>query len=174
MTTEATPIDVLYEATYAELRRVAHARLRGGGRDVLLDTTALVHESYLKLSRAEQLRFPDRESFLVYAGKAMRSIIIDLVRLKQADRRGGGALHVTLTGDMVELAGVPAEETHILRVHEALQEMARVDTRMAQVVEMRYFAGMTESEIGAALGVSERTVRSDWAQARLFLLEALR
>lgn len=174
MTAEATPIDALYESAYAELRRVAHARLRGGGRDVLLDTTALVHESYLKLSGAEQLRFPDRESFLVYAGKAMRSIIIDLVRLKQADRHGGGALHVTLTGDMIELAGIPAEETHILRVHEALQEMARVDTRMAQVVEMRYFAGMTESEIGAALGVSERTVRNDWAQARLFLLEALR
>jgi RNA polymerase sigma factor (TIGR02999 family) len=174
MNTEATPIDGLYEAAYAELRRLAHARLRGSGRDVLLDTTALVHESYLKLSRAEHLAFPDRTSFLVYAGRAMRSIIIDLVRQKQADRHGGGALHVTLTGDVIDQAGIPAEEAHILRVHEALQEMAKVDARMTQVVEMRYFAGMTEVEIGAALGVSERTVRKDWEQARLFLTEALR
>ena len=135
---------------------------------------SLVHESYLKLSQARNLAFPDRTRFLVYAGRAMRSIIIDLVRQKQADRHGGGALHVTLTGDVVDQAGVPAEEGHILRVHEALQAMAKVDARMTQVVEMRYFAGMTELEIGAALGVSERTVRSDWEQARLFLMEALR
>ncbi len=167
------PIDELYESAYAELRRLAHARLRGGGRDALLDTTALVHESYLKLSRAERLRFPDRTSFLVYAGRAMRSIIIDLVRQKQAERHGGGALHVTLTGEAADQAGVPAEAAHILRVHDALHDMAKVDLRMTQVVEMRYFAGMTEAEIGAALGVSERTVRSDWEQARLFLLEAL-
>lgn len=174
MNAEATPIDALYEAAYTELRRLAHARLRGSGRDALLDTTALVHESYLKLSRAEHLRFPDRTSFLVYAGRAMRSIIIDLIRQRQADRHGGGALHVTLTGDVIDQAGIPAEEAHILRVHEALQEMACVDTRMTRVVEMRYFAGMTEVEIAAALGVSERTVRSDWEQARLFLMEALR
>ncbi len=174
MTPDGTPIDALYASAYAELRRMAHARLRGGGRDVLLNTTALVHESYLKLSRAVQLRFPDRTSFLVYAGRAMRSIIIDLLRQKQADRHGGSALHVTLTGDVVNQAGIPAEESHILRVHEALQEMARVDQRMTQVVEMRYFAGMTEAEIGAALGVSERTVRTDWEHARLFLSEALR
>ena len=173
MSLDATPLDELYETAYAELRRLAHARLRGSGRDVLLDTTALVHESYLKLSRTAKAAFPDRARFLVYAGRAMRSIIVDLVRQKQADRHGGGALHVTLTGDVVDQAALPAADAHILRVHEALQAMAQVDPRMTQVVEMRYFAGMTEAEIGAALGVSERTVRSDWEHARLFLLEAL-
>ena len=174
MTAEATPIDALYEAAYEELRRMAHSRLRTSARDVLLDTTSLVHDSYLKLSQGGNLAFPDRTRFLVYAGKAMRSIIIDLVRHRQADRHGGGAQHVTLTGDAVEQAGIPAVEAHILKVNEALHDMAKVDARMTQVVEMRYFAGMTEAEIGAALGVSERTVRSDWAQARLFLMEALR
>ncbi len=174
MTPSPAPIDEHYEAAYAELRRLAHSRLRGNARDAMLNTTALVHESYLKLSRAAHLAFPDRTRFLVYAGRAMRSIVVDLVRQKQADRHGGGAQHVTLTGDVIEQAGLPAEEEHILRVHEALQAMAKVDERMTRVVEMRYFAGMTEVEIGEALGVSERTVRSDWEQARLFLVEALK
>ncbi len=174
MSQSPAPLDDHYEAAYADLRRLAHSRLRSNARDVLLDTTALVHESYLKLSRAANLAFPDRTSFLVYAGRAMRSIVVDLVRQKQADRHGGGALHVTLTGDVIEQAGLPTEEAHILRVHEALQAMAKVDERMTSVVEMRYFAGMTEVEIGEALGVSERTVRSDWEQARLFLMEALK
>ncbi|WP_341892314.1 ECF-type sigma factor [Variovorax sp. YR752] len=174
MNEQANPIDELYETAYAELRRLAHARLRAGGRDVLIDTTALVHESYLKLSRAEHLRFPDRISFFVYAGRAMRSIVVDMLRHRLSDRGGGGAAHVTLTGDVLDQAGIPAEASHILRVHDALADMGKVDQRMTRVVEMRYFAGMTELEIADALGVSERTVRNDWEQARLFLLEALR
>lgn len=170
---DANPIDDAFAGAYQELRRLAHARLRGGGRNAVLDTTALVHETYLKLSRGAAVpAFPDRARFLVYAGRAMRSIIVDLVRQRQAERHGGDVAHVTLTGDVID--ALPAGEAHILRVHEALDEMATIDPRMAQVVEMRYFGGLSDAEIGAALGVSDRTVRRDWEQARLFLAEALK
>jgi RNA polymerase sigma factor (TIGR02999 family) len=167
-------VDELFATMYRELHGLAHSRLRDGGRDALLDTTALVHESYRKLSQAAGLEFPDRQRFLVYAGKVMRSVVVDLVRRRQAERRGGDLRHLTLTGEAVEQAGVPAREKHILRVHEALEEMALLDERMTRVVEMRYFGGLTEAEIASALGVTDRTVRRDWEQARLFLMEALK
>jgi RNA polymerase sigma factor (TIGR02999 family) len=166
--------DALFAATYRELRLLARARLRGGGRNTLLDTTALVHESYLRLSRAGELQFPDRPRFLVYASRVMRSIIVDMVRQRQTDRHGGGAVHVTLTGDVADAAGLPADEAHIVLVHEALLELAKVDERMAKVVEMRYFGGLNDLEIAQALQVTDRTVRRDWEQARLFLAEALK
>lgn len=171
------PVDEAFAGTYQALRRVAHARLRDSGRQRVLDTTALVHETYLKLRGSEaEPRFPDRARFLVYAGRAMRSIIVDMVRQRQTERAGGDVALLTLTGAVAD--ALPSrdgqEEAHILRVHEALQEMALVDARMAQVVELRYFGGMTEQEIGEALGVTDRTVRRDWEQARLFLAEALK
>jgi RNA polymerase sigma factor (TIGR02999 family) len=169
-------LDAFFAAAYQDLRRLARSRLRGGGRNTVLDTTALVHESYLRLSRAQgsgSAAFPDRVRFLVYAGKAMRSIIIDLVRERQTDRRGNDAPHVTLTG-VADALPMPGGEEHILRVHEALEQMAAVDPRMAQVVEMKYFGGLTEMEIGEALGITDRTVRRDWEQARLFLADALK
>jgi RNA polymerase sigma factor (TIGR02999 family) len=165
-------VDQAFAGAYQELRRLARARLRHGGRNTVLDTTALVHETYLKLSRNIGVSFPDRPRFLVYAGRAMRSIIVDMVRQRQTERAGGDVAHLTLTGGLAD--ELPAEEAHILRVHEALDAMAKLDPRMAQVVEMRYFGGMTDAEIGSALGVTDRTVRRDWEQARLFLSEALR
>jgi RNA polymerase sigma factor (TIGR02999 family) len=165
-------VEQAFAGAYQELRRLARARLRGGGRNTVLDTTALVHETYLKLSRMAGVSFPDRPRFLVYAGRAMRSIIVDMVRQRRTERAGGDVAVLTLTGDLVD--ALPAEEAHILAVHEALQEMARVDPRMAQVVELRYFGGLTDAEIGTALGVTDRTVRRDWEQARLFLAEALK
>jgi RNA polymerase sigma factor (TIGR02999 family) len=168
------PVDALYASTYRELRQLARSRLRGGGRNAVLDTTALVHESYLRLSQSGSLQFPDRARFLAYAGRAMRSIIVDLVRQRLSDRHGAGAQHVTLTGDLGEQPQLPASEDYILRVHEALESLAKVDQRLARVVEMRYFGGLNDLEIGEALGVSDRTVRSDWQQARLFLAEALK
>jgi RNA polymerase sigma factor (TIGR02999 family) len=167
-------VDALYAATYRELRQLAHSRLRSGGRNTVLDTTALVHESYLRLSKSNELQFPDRARFLVYAGRVMRSIIIDLVRQRQTERHGGDAQHLTLTGDVAERLGVAVGEDHILRVHEALAELEKMDERMARVVEMRYFGGMTDAEVAAALQVTDRTVRRDWQQARLFLAQALR
>lgn len=167
-------VDALFAATYRELRLIARARLRSGGRNTVLDTTALVHETFLKLAANHAVAFPDRPRFLVYAGRVMRSIIVDMVRRKQADKHGGGFAHLTLTGDVIDQAGLPVQDEHILRVHEALDAMAKLDPRMARVVEMRYFAGMTDLEIAAALGVTDRTVRRDWEQARMFLAEALK
>lgn len=162
-------VDELYETAYRDLRRMAHARLREGGRNTVLDTTALVHESYLRLSQLPDLRFPDRARFLSYVGRAMRSIIVDMVRQRRTERADGG-LRITLHTDWPE---ADASEQQILDVHEALDSLAQVDPRMAQVVEMRWFGGLAENEIAAALGVTERTVRRDWAAARLFLAEAL-
>jgi RNA polymerase sigma factor (TIGR02999 family) len=164
----------LYAATYRELRQLAHSRLRGGGRNTVLDTTALVHESYLRLSRSRELLFPDRARFLVYAGRVMRSIIIDLVRQRQTERRGGEVRRVTLTSEVAEQLGLATDEDQILGLHEALIELEKVDERMARVVELRYFGGMTDAEVAEALQVTDRTVRRDWQQARLFLAEALK
>jgi RNA polymerase sigma factor (TIGR02999 family) len=170
----AGSVDDMFSAAYVELRRLAHSRLRGGGRNTVLDTTVLVHETYLRVSKAALTPFPDRLRFLVYAGRAMRSIIVDMVRQRQAERHGGGVPHLTLTGDALELAALPAGEEHILRVHEALAELEGVDMRMARVVEMRYFAGLSDVEIAGALDIGERTVRRDWEHARLLLAEALK
>jgi RNA polymerase sigma factor (TIGR02999 family) len=165
-------VDGLFDATYRELRQLARARLRTSAPNTLLDTTALVHETYLRLASANELQFPDRPRFLVYAGKVMRSVIVDFVRQRQTDRRGGDAAHVTFTTQLA--GGVPASEEQILRVNDALLELEKVDERMAKVVELRYFGGLTEIEIAQALGVTDRTVRRDWEQARLFLADALK
>ena len=163
--------DTMFAETYRELRRLAHARLRSGGRNTVLDTTALVHETYLKLSANAAVKFPDRPRFLVYAGRVMRSVIVDLARQRATDRRGGDAVHLTFTTQADERA---ADVDEIMRVHEALAGLEKVDPRMAAVVELRYFGGMTDAEIAEALGVTDRTVRRDWEQARLILAEALK
>jgi RNA polymerase sigma factor (TIGR02999 family) len=164
-------METMFAAAYDDLRRLARARLSAGGRDAVLDTTALVHDSFLRLSGLGKTRPVDRVHFLRYASRVMRSVIVDGVRRRQAERRGGDAEHIALTtrlGDRLDCG-----EREILRVHEALDELARLDARLAQVVEMRYFAGMTEGEIGQALDLSERTVRRDWEKARLLLSKAL-
>jgi RNA polymerase sigma factor (TIGR02999 family) len=164
--------DEMFAIAYRELRDLARARLRGGSRNTLLDTTVLVHESYVRLSGNDRARFPDRARFLVYAGRAMRSIIVDFARKRLAERRGGDAVHVAFTTQLAD--GQRVAEGEIVQVHDALEALARVDERMAKVVEMRYFGGLTEDEIAQALGVTDRTVRRDWEQARLFLADALK
>jgi RNA polymerase sigma factor (TIGR02999 family) len=164
--------DRVISLLYSEMRQLARSRLRRSGDLTLLDTTALVHESYLRMQQADGLEFADRKHFLGYAAKVMHTIVIDLVRARQADRRGGGALHVTLSTELGD--SVAHEEDEIVRVHDALQELAAVDERLAQVVEMRYFGGLTEAEIADCLDVTERTVQRDWQKARLFLSAALK
>jgi RNA polymerase sigma factor (TIGR02999 family) len=162
--------EALFAATYPELRRLARARLRRGGRGTLLDTTSLVHEWYLRFASARPVRIEDRAHFMRYAGRAMRSVIVDFARRRNAGRRGGAHDHVTLRTD----DGARLGEAEILRVHEALGELEKLDARMAAVVEMRYFGGMNETEIAEALAVTERTVRRDWQKARLWLAESLK
>jgi RNA polymerase sigma factor (TIGR02999 family) len=152
---------------YTELRRLARARLARGGRHTLLDTTALVHESFLRLQRAGDLPVNDSEHFLAYAAKTMRSVVVDYARRRNAERHGGAVAHTTLdTARSEELA---ASDIEVLEVHEALEVLAEVDPRLVQVVELRYFGGLSDVEIGQALGVTDRTVRRDWERARLLL-----
>ncbi|MDC8784900.1 ECF-type sigma factor [Roseateles koreensis] len=157
---------------YADLQRLAHSRIQRSGEITLLDATGLVHESYLRLQAQGQLEFADRGHFLAYAAKVMHNIVIDMVRARQAQRRGGNDWHeVTFNTAIAEL---PAQrDDEIMRVHEALAELAAMEPRLAHVVEMRYFGGLLESEIALSLGITERTVQRDWQKARLFLSIAL-
>lgn len=165
-------LGALFGLLYPDLKRIAHARLAAHQRDALVDTTMLVHECYLKLERAERLAPGDRNHFLAYAAHAMRSIIVDAARANLAQRRGGDVLHVPL--DTAAADGVAAPEDEILDVHGALEDLARLDPRLAQVVELRYFGGLNDDDIGQVLGLTGRTVRRDWEKARLLLARALR
>jgi RNA polymerase sigma factor (TIGR02999 family) len=165
-------VERLFEALYPDLRRIARARLSGHQRHTLLDTTALVHECYLKFAGTQRLQPQDRRHFLAYASRAMRSVIVDFARERLAERRGGGQEHVPLGTTMSDRLSNPEEE--ILDVHGALEQLALAEPRLAQVVEMRYFGGLTEAEIADALEVTDRTVRRDWDKARLMLAAALR
>jgi RNA polymerase sigma factor (TIGR02999 family) len=156
---------------YQELHSLAHARLKQSSRIRPLDTTELVHESYLRLLKSSRVDITDRAHFFAYAAKVMRSIIVDFVRLRRAERWGGNALMVTLDTHIEDRNRASEEE--IIRVSDALEELAQSEPRLVQVVEMRYFGGLTEEEVAAVLGVTERTVRRDWRRARLLLSAAL-
>jgi RNA polymerase sigma factor (TIGR02999 family) len=168
---EAGAVDSLFSLLYPDLRRMAHARLRRSGQLTLLDTTGLVHEAYLRLFKAGSLEAEDRAQFMAYAARVMRSVVVDFVRRRAADRRGGDVVHVGLDDPA---AGVSdPREQEVMRIDEALQELAAVDERLVRVVEMRYFAGMTEEQAAEVLGLSRRSVARDWEKARLFLAAAL-
>ena len=164
--------DALFAASYGELRKLARSRLYYGGRNTMLDTTALVHESYLRFVRNGQLRSDGRRAFFAYASQVMRSVIVDTVRERLAERRGGHLRRTTL--DTAVSDSLPGGEGEALDVHEALHTLAEADPRLAKVVEMRYFGGYSETEIGETLQVNERTVRRDWEKARLLLASMLR
>ncbi len=160
-----------YGLLYDELRRLARAKLRPHRSMTLLDTTSLVHESYLRLVGADALPVGDRHHFFAYAARVMRSVIVDFARARAAERRGGEAEHLVL--DTMLSGQVAAPENDVLRVHEALAVLERADERLARIVEMRYFGGLSEAEIAEVLGLSDRTVRRDWEKARLLLKAAL-
>jgi RNA polymerase sigma factor (TIGR02999 family) len=159
--------DALFAAAYQDLRRLAHSRLHDGGRDTVLDTTALVHESYLRLVRTGELKLDDRRAFFGYAAQVMRSVIVDTARARLAERRGGSAQKMTLSTELADEIGRDEEE--IIQVHEALEELEKADARAAQMVEMRFFGGYNDSEIAETLSITERTVQRDWEKAKVLL-----
>lgn len=161
----------VFEALYEDLRRLAQARLRRHQSMTLLDTTSLLHESFLKLVGNHGLAVQDRRHFFAYAAHVMRSVIVDFARARNSERRGGDVQMVTLDTGLANQIASP--QTDVLRVHEALEVLGAADPRLAQVVEMRYFAGLTEVEVAEILGVTERTVRRDWTKAKLLLAAAL-
>ena len=167
---DAASRERVYALLYAELVRLARSHLSGAG-SVSLNPSALVHEAYLRMLRRDATPMRDRRAFFAYASTVMRSVLIDHVRAGRADKRGGLFTPVTLTTGV--LNSVAAEED-FSRLNDALDALRGVDERSSRVVEMRYFAGMTEEDIAGELEVSVPTVKRDWRKARAFLFEQLR
>lgn len=159
--------DRLMGVVYDELKAVAARQLRRERPDHTLHATALVHEAYIKLVDNTRLPVQDRAHFLAIAARAMRQILIDHARRRNAGKRGGGWERTTLSSGHATLEFDPAE---LLALDQALEEL---DERQRQVVEYRFFGGMEETEIAEVLGVSERTVRRDWVKARAWLYRTL-
>jgi RNA polymerase sigma factor (TIGR02999 family) len=164
-------LDSVLATLYQELHSMARRQL-AGQHGHTLEATALVHEAYLKLIGRREAHFDDRAHFFAYAASAMRSVVVDYARQRLAQKRGGDLHRVTDLPEEVEGAVRLDEET--LGLDTALTRLAAVDERLAQVVELRYFAGLSELEIAALLKRSERSIRRDWQKARLFLLASLK
>lgn len=161
--------DQILPLVYHELRRAARRELAVRPSDTM-STTALVHELYLKFSRAERNDWRNRAHFLGVASVAMRHILVDRARRRRAEKRGGPLRHVTLDD---ELTAADTQAESLLELHEALDKLAKLDERLARVVECRFFGGMTEQETAEALHIAVRTVRRDWIKARGLLYQAL-
>ena len=164
---DAQALGAAYSAVYDELKRAARAQLRRMRDD--FQTTALVHEAYLKLGGA-QLAAQDRNHLLALSARAMRQVLVDDARARKADKRGGGQDALTLTAS---LGNAERAAVDVLALDELLGALHTLDERAAQIVELRYFGGYEEAEIAQMLGLSDRTVRRDWRKARAFLLAEL-
>ena len=161
---ELTPL------VYDELRRVAHHYLKGQRRNHTLQTTALVNEAYLRLADQTNPRWQDRAHFFAVAARAMRQILVDYARSQRSQKRGGGALKM----DLDEAALVsPEESKEIVELHEALEQLSALDSRKAQIVELKYFGGLNYEEIAEVLKISRITVRRDWEFAKVWLYTEL-
>ena len=156
----------LFEIVYGDLKRLAHSNLRKSSGIEELNTTALVHESFLRYLEHGALAQADRPAFFGYVGRVMRNVVIDFVRERQAQKRGGDRTMVTLTTD---IGAEAIEDDRLLAIHAALGSLEKLSTELLQLVEMRYFAGLTVPEISAITGKSTRTVEREWEKARAFL-----
>jgi RNA polymerase sigma factor (TIGR02999 family) len=159
-------LEKLTPLVYGELRRLAHRYMSGGRADHTLQTTALVHEAYLRLADQTHPNFQNRAHFFAVAAKAMRQILVNYALSYQAQKRGGGAQKIELD----EAAIVSqAQSKEIVDLHEALERLAQLDARKAQVVELKYFGGLNQEEIAQVLKISPITVRRDWTFAKTWL-----
>lgn len=170
--------DRLVPMVYDDLRRIARRQLnRGSNPDRVLDTTGLVHESYLKLVDGGRVDWQDRGHFLGVAARAMRQVVIGYARRQGAAKRGAGSQQTTLDEGMIAVGAIGAidgQAEWLLALDAALGRLGEKNPRLAQVVECRFFAGLSEEETASALGVSLRTAQRDWMRARAWLQEELR
>lgn len=167
-TNDAAPVDALIEELYSALRVIAHRERLRVGRPQTLQTTALISETYVKLS--QHAGWNSREHFLASAATAMRHILVDAARARLAQKRGSGEIARELD-DAFDLG--EAADGDVIRIDEALKTLKLLDQRLAAVVECRFFAGYSEEETGRILGISDRTVRRDWLQAKAWLFREL-
>lgn len=157
----------LFGALYGELHALAESHVRRGG-ELTLSATTLLHEAYLRLAERDGARFPDRARFLAYASKAMRGLIVDYVRARRAQKRGG-QFEITALGDSDPGAAAPAEAERLERLAGALEELGAIDPALAQLVDLHVFCGFSLIEIASLRQVAERTVQRDWRKAKMAL-----
>lgn len=151
---------------YDELRRIAKNHMRGQKNGHILQTTALVNEAFLKLIDSSRVNWQDRTHFFAVSSQLMRRILVDFARAKNSQKRGGERVQITFD----ERIEAPFEkETDLVLLDEALENLAKISGRQSQIVELRYFGGLSEEEIGESLHISTRTVRRDWSVARAWL-----
>ena len=162
--------DRLMPLVYDDLRRLARGRLRGSPRGRTLDTSALIHEAYLRLVDQKAVEWQGRAHFFAVAARAMRLIVVDYARERTAQKRGGGEPPLQLDENLLS---ADEQATQIVALGDALAELEQIDVKLAQVVECRFFAGMTEEETSQALDMSMRTVQRSWFRARAWLRQAL-
>jgi len=167
---DAASRDAAYELVYSELKRLAHCEL-AHQRGATLCTTALVHEAYVRLSGADATP-TDRRHLIALGARAMRFVLVDHARRALAQKRDGAVQSLTITGGAAGDDAAPSV-TDVLALDQALERLAALDPRLVQVVEWRFFGGLSEPEIAAELGLTERTVQRDWRRARAFLHKEL-
>ena len=167
---DQTALDRLLPLVYDELHRIAARYMRGERRRNTLQTTALVNEAYMRLADYKRMQWQDRAHFFAAAAQAMRRILIDFARARQNLKRGGDAERVSFDEGMLATS---ANGTDLLALNEALEQLAMMNARQARGVELRYFGGLNEEEVAHVLGISPRTVRSDWQLARAWLYKTL-
>ncbi len=162
----------LFAILYRELHGIAERELRRGGSELTLGTTTLLHEAYLNVAGREGMQFATRSQFLAYAARAMRGLMLDYVRRRQAKKRGG-EFHITASGveEVPQGDGVPAED--LVQLGGALDMLSKVNPELAQLVDLHFFCGFSFPELAELRGVSERTILRDWRKARLLLHRAL-
>ena len=163
---DARAKEQLFTALYDELRRMAKRELRRRGSALTLGATTLLHEAYLNISDRESLAFQDESRFLAYACRAMRGLVIDYARARQAQKRGGA---FEITSLPTELPEDVLDHNELERIGEAVDALSAVDPALAQVVDLKFFCGYSFVDIAAMRNVSERTVQRDWEKARIFL-----
>ncbi len=167
---DADALQRLFTAVYGELKRIARRQLAGGNGSTL-DTTVLVHEAYLKLVNPEKLQLRDRGHFFAIAAKAMRQIVIDHARRRLALKRGGGEIEAVTLNESAALDAMTPDT--LLRLDHALDQLGGLDRRLAELVEMRFFGGLSIEQIAEAQGLTTRTVHRDWRRAKAFLYDAV-
>jgi RNA polymerase sigma factor (TIGR02999 family) len=166
---DAKAREELFTVLYAELHNLAQRQLRRNA-SLTLSPTTLLHETYLDMSSRGSTAFPDRARFLAYASRAMRGLIIDYFRSRSAQKRGGEFEITVLPTEMPQ--GVESD-AELQRLGDAVDALANIEPRLAQVVDLKFFCGLTFQEIGAAMGTSDRTVKRDWEKARILLQHEL-